>query len=152
MLRPIIVARHDCTQKTHTSNHVRNGTARSSRQKRRIRRVFSFLTVRFRTRGPSDPITVCHLPPGTSKWNKIEHRLFCRITQNWRGKPLVSYQTIVQLIASTTTRTGLNVKCAIDPNTYPAGVKVSDEDMAAISLTPHTFHGEWNYSIAPRPS
>ena len=97
-------------------------------------------------------ITVCHLPPGTSKWNKIEHRLFCRITQNWRGKPLVSYQTIVQLIASTTTRTGLNVKCAIDPNTYPAGVKVSDEDMAAISLTPHTFHGEWNYSIAPRPS
>ena len=96
-------------------------------------------------------ITVCHLPPGTSKWNKIEHRLFSFITQNWRGKPLVSYQTIVQLIASTTTRTGLNIKCTIDPNTYPAGVKVSDADMAALNLTPHKFHGEWNYTIAPRP-
>ena len=94
-------------------------------------------------------ITVCHLPPGTSKWNKIEHRLFSFITQNWRGKPLVSYQTIVQLIASTTTRTGLNIKCTIDPNTYPAGVKVSDADMAALNLTPHKFHGEWNYTIAP---
>lgn len=97
-------------------------------------------------------ITVCHLPPGTSKWNKIEHRLFSFITQNWRGKPLVNYQTIVQLIASTTTRTGLNIKCMIDPNTYPAGVKVSDADMAALSITPHEFHGEWNYTIAPRPS
>lgn len=96
-------------------------------------------------------ITVCHLPPGTSKWNKIEHRLFSFITQNWRGKPLVSYQTIVQLIASTTTRTGLNIKCIIDPNTYPAGVKVSDADMAALYLMPHEFHGEWNYTIAPRP-
>ena len=96
-------------------------------------------------------ITVCHLPPGTSKWNKIEHRLFSFITQNWRGKPLVSYQTIVQLIASTTTRTGLNIKCIIDPNTYPAGVKVSDADMAALNLSPHSFHGEWNYTIAPRP-
>jgi len=95
-------------------------------------------------------ITVCHLPPGTSKWNKIEHRLFSFITQNWRGKPLVSHQTIVQLIGSTTTRTGLNIKCALDPNTYPAGVKVSDEDMAAINLKPHKFHGEWNYTIAPR--
>jgi hypothetical protein len=96
-------------------------------------------------------ITVCHLPPGTSKWNKIEHRLFSFITQNWRGKPLVSYQTIVQLIASTTTRTGLNIKCSIDPNTYPAGGKVSDADMAKLELEPHEFHGEWNYSIAPRP-
>jgi len=96
-------------------------------------------------------IPVCHLPPGTSKWNKIEHRLFSFITQNWRGKPLVSYQTIVQLIASTTTRTGLNIKCIIDPNTYPAGVKVSDADMAALNLSPHSFHGEWNYTIAPRP-
>ena len=95
-------------------------------------------------------ITVCHLPPGTSKWNKIEHRLFSFITQNWRGKPLVSYQTIVQLIASTTTRTGLNIKCMIDPNTYPAGVKVSDADMATLNITPHEFHGEWNYTIAPR--
>jgi hypothetical protein len=97
-------------------------------------------------------ITVCHLPPGTSKWNKIEHRLFSFITQNWRGKPLVSYQTIVQLIASTTTRTGLNIKCIIDPNAYPAGVKVSDADMASLSLKPHEFHGEWNYTIAPRPT
>jgi hypothetical protein len=96
-------------------------------------------------------ITVCHLPPGTSKWNKIEHRLFSFITQNWRGKPLVSYQAIVQLIASTTTRTGLNIKCSIDPNTYPAGVKVSDADMAQLNLKPHEFHGEWNYTIAPRP-
>jgi len=95
-------------------------------------------------------ITVCHLPPGTSKWNKIEHRLFSFITQNWRGKPLVSYQTIVQLIASTTTRTGLNIKCIIDPNAYPAGVKVSDADMASLNLKPHEFHGEWNYTIAPR--
>jgi hypothetical protein len=96
-------------------------------------------------------VTVCHLPPGTSKWNKIEHRLFSFITQNWRGKPLVSYQAIVQLIASTTTRTGLNVKCGIDPNLYPAGIKVSDVEMATINIAPHEFHGEWNYSISPRP-
>ena len=96
-------------------------------------------------------ITVCHLPPGTSKWNEIEHRLFSFITQNWRGKPLVSYQTIVQLIASTTTRTGLNVKSGIDTNRYPAGIKVSDEDMATINISPHDFHGEWNYTITPRP-
>jgi hypothetical protein len=96
-------------------------------------------------------ITVCHLPPGTSKWNKIEHRLFSFITQNWRGKPLVSYQTIVQLITSTTTRTGLNIKCVIDPNAYPAGVKVSDADMASLNIKPHEFHGEWNYTIAPQP-
>ena len=88
------------------------------------------------------PITVCHLPPGTSKWNKIEHRLFSFITQNWRGKPLVSYQTIVQLIAATTTRTGLNVKCEVDAASYPAGIKVSDDDMATLNLTPHEFHGE----------
>ena len=96
-------------------------------------------------------ITICHLPPGTSKWNKIEHTLFSFITQNWRGKPLVSYQTIVQLIAATTTRTGLNVKAEIDHASYPAGVKVTDAEMAAINLIPHDFHGEWNYSIAPRP-
>ncbi|MGA9864859.1 MAG: ISAzo13 family transposase [Acetobacteraceae bacterium] len=96
-------------------------------------------------------ITVCHLPPGTSKWNKIEHRLFSFITQNWRGKPLVSYQTIVQLIAATTTRTGLNVKSEIDSANYPAGVKVSDSDMANINITPHEFHGEWNYTIQPNP-
>jgi Rhodopirellula transposase DDE domain len=96
-------------------------------------------------------ITVCHLPPGTSKWNKIEHRLFSFITQNWRGKPLLSYQTIVQLIAATTTRTGLNVKSEIDNANYPAGIKVSDSDMAAINMTPHEFHGEWNYTIRPNP-
>ena len=95
-------------------------------------------------------ITVCHLPPGTSKWNKIEHKLFSFITQNWRGKPLVSYQTIVQLIAATTTRTGLNVKAEIDHETYPAGIKVTDSEMAAINLTAHAFHGEWNYTITPK--
>jgi len=97
-------------------------------------------------------ITVCHLPPGTSKWNKIEHKLFSFITQNWRGKPLVSYQAIVQLIAATTTRTGLNVKCEIDAASYPAGVKVSDGEMDAINITRHDFRGEWNYSIAPKPT
>ena len=94
-------------------------------------------------------ITVCHLPPGTSKWNKIEHKLFSFITQNWRGKPLVSYQTIVQLIAATTTRTGLNVKAEIDNGTYPSGIKVTDAEMATLNISPHEFHGEWNYTISP---
>jgi hypothetical protein len=97
-------------------------------------------------------ITVCHLPPGTSKWNKIEHRLFSFITQNWRGRPLVSYQTIVQLIAATTTDTGLRVNCEIDPNSYPAGVKVSDAEIDAINIHRHDFHGDWNYTIKPQPS
>jgi transposase len=92
-------------------------------------------------------ITVCHLPPGTSKWNRIEHRLFSFITQNWRGKPLVSLQTIVQLIAATTTNTGLKVRCAIDPKTYPAGVKITDREMDAINILRHSFHGDWNYTI-----
>jgi hypothetical protein len=96
-------------------------------------------------------ITVCHLPPGTSKWNKIEHRLFSFITQNWRGRPLVSYQTIVQLIAATTTDAGLKVQCEIDPNTYPAGVKVTDVEMDAINIQRHEFHGDWNYTISPQP-
>ena len=95
------------------------------------------------------PITVCHYPPGTSKWNKIEHRLFSFITMNWRGKPLRSYQTIVNLIAATSTRTGLNVQCELDPNQYEKGRKVSDEEMEAINLKPHKFHGEWNYTIRP---
>jgi Rhodopirellula transposase DDE domain len=95
-------------------------------------------------------ITVCHLPPGTSKWNKIEHRLFSFITQNWRARPLVSYQTIVQLIAATTTDTGLKVKCEIDPNIYPAGVKVTDAEMDAINIHRHEFHGDWNYTIRPQ--
>jgi hypothetical protein len=96
------------------------------------------------------PITVCHLPPGTSKWNKIEHRLFSFITINWRGKPLRSYRTIVQLIAATTTDTGLKVRAELDEHKYPEGVKVSDAQMAAINLSRHAFHGDWNYTIAPR--
>ena len=96
-------------------------------------------------------ITVCHLPPGTSKWNKIEHRLFSFITQNWRGKPLVSYQTIVQLIAATTTKAGLTVNSELDTNSYPKGIKVADAEMDAINLHRHEFHGEWNYTIKPHP-
>ncbi|MGH6629179.1 MAG: ISAzo13 family transposase [Burkholderiales bacterium] len=95
-------------------------------------------------------ITVCHLPPGTSKWNKIEHRLFSFITQNWRGRPLVSHQAIVQLIAATTTRTGLKVHCEIDHNTYPLGVKVADAEIDAINIRRDDFHGEWNYTIGPQ--
>jgi hypothetical protein len=94
-------------------------------------------------------ITVTHLPPGTSKWNKIEHRLFAFITQNWRGKPLVSHAVIVQLIGATTTETGLQVCCEIDPNLYPKGLQVSDAEMQAVNLTRAEFHGEWNYTIAP---
>ena len=97
------------------------------------------------------PITVCHLPPGTSKWNKIEHRLFSFITGNWRGKPLVSHQVIVQLIAATTTKAGLKVRCELDPNSYPAGIKVSDAELQAVNLRRHDFHGEWNYTLSPKP-
>jgi len=95
-------------------------------------------------------ITVCHLPPGRSKWNKIEHRRFAWISQNWRGKPLTSYAVILKLIAATTTEAGLTVQCQLDTHTYPAGRKVSDEEMATLSLWPDTFHGEWNYTIRPR--
>ena len=95
-------------------------------------------------------ITVNHLPPGTSKWNRIEHRLFSFITMNWRGKPLVSYLVIIQLIANTTTDTGLAVTCQIDTNAYTKGIKVSDAEMASLNIKPDTFHGEWNYTIAPR--
>jgi Rhodopirellula transposase DDE domain len=98
------------------------------------------------------PITVCHLPPGTSKWNKIEHRLFSFITINWRGKPLRSYRTIVQLIAATTTNTGLKVRAELDENKYPKAVKVSDAQMAAVNLSRHAFHGDWNYTISPSRS
>ena len=94
-------------------------------------------------------ITVAHLPPGTSKWNKIEHRLFAFITQNWRGKPLVNLQVIIQLIAATTTRTGLTVQCRLDQNSYPKGVSVSDAEMAALNIATADFHGEWNYTISP---
>ncbi|MBU2601948.1 MAG: ISAzo13 family transposase, partial [Actinobacteria bacterium] len=94
-------------------------------------------------------IGVSHLPPGTSKWNKIEHRLFSFITQNWRGKPLISHEVIVNLIAATATRSGLRVRCEIDRNTYEKGIKVRDEELAAVNLTRDAFHGEWNYAIAP---
>jgi len=92
---------------------------------------------------------VCHLPPGTSKWNKIEHRLFSFITQNWRGRPLVSRQAIVELISNTTTRHGLIVRAALDTDTYKTGIKVSDAELSKIHLTRHEFHGDWNYTIKP---
>ena len=95
-------------------------------------------------------ITLAHLPPGTSKWNRIEHRLFAFITQNWRGKPLLTHQAIIQLIASTTTQTGLTVQCRPDENTYQMGTKVSDTQIASLNITPAKFHGKWNYTIAPR--
>ena len=95
-------------------------------------------------------ITVTHLPPGTSKWNKIEHRLFCFITKNWRGRPLTSYQVIVNLIANTTTKTGLTVRALLDTNVYETGIEVSDEQLASLKLTPARFHGEWNYTIRPK--
>ena len=94
-------------------------------------------------------VTVTHLPPGTSKWNRIEHRLFAYIAQNWRGKPLVSHQVIVQLIGGTTTDTGLKVCCEIDGNIYPKGVKVSDQEMAELNINGNAFHPEWNYTISP---
>jgi hypothetical protein len=92
---------------------------------------------------------VCHFPPGTSKWNKIEHRLFCHVTQNWRGKPLISHDLIVKLIGSTMTATGLRVKAALDTDLYNIGIKVSDEELNAVNITRDEFHGEWNYSIRP---
>jgi transposase len=95
-------------------------------------------------------IAVCHFPPGTSKWNKIEHRLFSFISQNWRGKPLVSHEVIVNLIAATTTKTGLTVVCALDQNAYPAGGKVSKKDREGLHLQRDAFHGEWNYTLLPR--
>jgi hypothetical protein len=95
-------------------------------------------------------LTVCHLPPGTSKWNKIEHRLFSFISQNWRGQPLDSHATIVKLIASTKTATGLKVYCELDEHEYEKGLEVTKEQMASIKMTPHEFHGEWNYTIRPR--
>ena len=98
------------------------------------------------------PITVCHLPPGTSKWNKIEHRLFSAITKNWRGKPLITHQVIVNLIAATTTKTGLTVRSRIDERIYPKGRRVSDKELALVNLEPHAFHGEWNYTIHPTRS
>lgn len=94
-------------------------------------------------------VSVCHFPPGTSKWNKIEHRLFSFISTNWRGQPLEDYETIVNLIASTTTAKGLRVTCRLDRRKYPTGRKISDEDMESVQLERHSFHGEWNYTIKP---
>jgi hypothetical protein len=95
-------------------------------------------------------ISVCHFPPGTSKWNKIEHRLFSFISQNWRGKPLVSHEVIINLIAGTKTKTGLKVTSKLDPSLYPLGIKITDRQMEEIMLRRDDFHGEWNYSILPR--
>jgi hypothetical protein len=94
-------------------------------------------------------ITVCHMPPGTSKWNKIEHRLFSFITMNWRGKPLTTYRVVVELIAATTTRTGLKVQADLDTGSYPLGQKVTNAELASLPVQPHDWHGEWNYSILP---
>lgn len=95
-------------------------------------------------------VTVCHLPPGTSKWNKIEHRLFSQITMNWRGRPLKTHQVIVDLISSTTTATGLTVRCTLDTGDYPLGIAYTEADVAALPLRRHDFHGEWNYELVPR--
>jgi transposase len=94
-------------------------------------------------------ITVCHLPPGTRKWNQIEHRLFSQITMNWRGRPLITHQVIVELIGATTTNTGLSVHCVLDTEHYPTGIKYEAADVEALPLTRHEFHGEWNYTLRP---
>jgi hypothetical protein len=94
---------------------------------------------------------VHHYPPGTSKWNRIEHRMFCHITQNWRGRPLTDRLAIVELIAATTTKSGLKVECALDTRSYEKGIKVSDAEMAMLKLAGDDFHPEWNYTITPRP-
>ena len=94
-------------------------------------------------------ISVCHFPPGTSKWNKIEHRMFSHISMNWRGKPLFSHEVVVNLIASTTTRAGLKIEAEIDTNTYPKGIQVTDEELEKIKIQRADFHGEWNYTILP---
>jgi transposase len=95
-------------------------------------------------------ITVCHLPPGTSKWNKIEHRMFSHISMNWRGQPLTSHEAVVELIAATSTRSGLTVQAELDEGTYPKGVKINDAEMAALPLHRHEFHGDWNYTLTPQ--
>ena len=97
-------------------------------------------------------ISVSHLPPGTSKWNKIAHRMFCHITENWRGRPLVSHEVVVNLISNTTTTTGLQIRAALDHNAYPTGLKVTPEQMDELLIKRHKFHGNWNYTIIPRAS
>jgi transposase len=96
------------------------------------------------------PISVCHFPPGTSKWNQIEHRMFCHITENWRGRPLVSREVVVNLIGSTTTKTGLEIRAELDGGSYPVGVEVTEQQMEGLSIKRENFHGEWNYTIRPR--
>ena len=95
-------------------------------------------------------VSVCHFPPGTSKWNKIEHRMFCHITENWRGRPLVSREVVVNLIGHTTTRSGLAIRSELDENSYPTGQPVTAEQMESLSLKRDKFHGDWNYSLTPR--
>jgi hypothetical protein len=95
-------------------------------------------------------ITVCHFPPGTSKWNKVEHRLWSHVSMNWRGRPLTSHEVIVELIGATTTKTGLKVRAELDPGYYPEGVKVTKAELEAVPLTKHEFHGDWNYTVRPR--
>ena len=97
-------------------------------------------------------IHVSHFPPGTSKWNKIEHRLFCHITKNWRGRPLRTFETVVELIGYTETEAGLRVKAKLDKRTYPTGRRVTKAEMQTLALHPHAFHGDWNYELRPRPS
>jgi hypothetical protein len=97
-------------------------------------------------------ITVCHYPPGTSKWNKVEHRMFSFVTKNWRGRPLTSYQVIVELVAATTTQTGLRILAEWDQGDYPKGVEGTDAELAAVPLTRHAWHGEWNYDVTPPKS
>lgn len=94
-------------------------------------------------------VEISHFPPGTSKWNKIEHRMFSQISKNWRGRPLETIEIVISLIASTTTETGLNIKCGLDRNIYQTGIKVSDEELESVNLIPNEFHGEWNYKIIP---
>ena len=95
-------------------------------------------------------VSVSHFPPGTSKWNKVEHRVFCHITENWRGRPLVDHETVVQLIGSVRTTTGLTVKAKLDTRSYPTGIKVTDGEMKGLLITCEEFHGEWNYTLHPR--
>jgi hypothetical protein len=95
-------------------------------------------------------VTVCHFPPGTSKWNKVEHRLFSHISMNWRGRPLVSHEVIVELIAATTTRSGLKVRAELNQGRYPLGVKVPDRELSAVPIRRHDWHGEWNYTVLPQ--
>ena len=95
------------------------------------------------------PVTVCHFPPGTSKWNKVAHRLFSHISMNWRGQPLISHEVVVNLISGTKPKSGLRVKAKLDQNTYPTQIKVSDEELQNVNLVAHDFHGDWNYTITP---